>query len=313
MQKKNALTRRSFLGTLGKGGALAMGLSAGIGARAQHEQAAAGNNGPWQIGVYTRPWASEDYRTALDAIAEAGYDYVGLMSGVLDGESGLLITHQTSVETAQAIGEACEERGLAVPSLYGGGIPVAESLEAGVEAMRRLVDNCAAAGSTGLVMGGTGDPDLHDAYYEAIAETCDYAAEHNVGLSVKPHGGLNATGAQCRDIVNNVGHENFRVWYDPGNIFYYSDGELDPVDDAPDVDGLVAGMAVKDYVHPQDVNVTPGDGQVDFEAVMNRLWEGGFTGGPLIVETLASGTTEETIEEARKAREFLEELVAGLG
>ena len=57
-------------------------------------------------------------------------------------------------------------------------------------------------------------------------------------MSVKPHGGQNATGPQCRKLIEQVGHKNFRLWYDPGNIFYYSDGNLDPVDDSATVDGL---------------------------------------------------------------------------
>ena len=74
--------------------------------------------------------------------------------------------------------------------------------------------------------------------------------------------------------MEKVGHRNFRVWYDPGNIFYYSDGKLDPVDDASTVNGLVSGMCVKDYRHPKNVLVTPGTGQVDFPRVLEKLWQG---------------------------------------
>ncbi len=303
MKGKDGLTRRGFLTRATAGGALALGLSA-----AGRRVAADDTASPYQIGCYTRPWGNQEYRVALDAIAEAGYRYVGLMSTV----GGLVITHETSLEEAAAVGEACKERNLLAPSAYGGNIPVAESLEAGIAAMRRLIDNCAAAGVADLLMGGTGDAELQGPYYKAIAETCDYGVEKNVSISVKPHGGLNATGAECRDIVNEVGHDNFRIWYDPGNIFFYSDAELDPVDDAPDVDGLVVGMCVKDYKHPRNVDVTPGTGMVDFPAVLRRLKAGGFTGGPLVVETLARGDVKETIQEAIKAREFLEEIVAEL-
>lgn len=34
----------------------------------------------WRIGCYTRPWAAHDYRVALDAIAEAGFKFAGLMT-----------------------------------------------------------------------------------------------------------------------------------------------------------------------------------------------------------------------------------------
>jgi len=187
---------------------------------------------------------------------------------------------------------------------------VNKSLEAGVAGMRRLLDNCKACGAANLLMGGIGNADLYDRYYKAIAETCAYAAEKGVGISVKPHGGLNATGPQCRKTVEAVGHPNFRIWYDPGNIYYYSNGERDPVEDAPTVAGLVVGMCVKDYVHPKNVAVTPGDGQVDFPAVMKQLKAGGFTSGALVIECLSPGDRPHLLAEAKKARRFVEHLVA---
>ena len=92
----------------------------------------------------------------------------------------------------------------------------------------------------------------------------------------------------------------------PGNIFYYSDGKLNPVDDAATVDGLVAGMSVKDFRLPKEVNVTPGTGQVDFPRVLARLQRGGFTHGPLVVECLARGDLAQTNAEATRARIFVE-------
>jgi sugar phosphate isomerase/epimerase len=108
-----------------------------------------------------------------------------------------------------------------------------------------------------------------------------------------------------------VGHPNFRLWYDPGNILYYSDGKLDPVDDAATVDGLVVGMSVKDFVPPKDVLVTPGTGRVNFPAVLGRLRRGGFARGPLVVECLArSDTPAKITAEARRAREFVARWIA---
>lgn len=263
---------------------------------------------PWQIGCYTRPWDQYEYLIALDAIAEAGFKHVGLMT--TKSPTRLVISAATSADEAQRVGEECRKRGLAIASIYGGDIPAAKSFEAAVEAMRRLIDNCAAAGAANLLMGGTSNPKVHDTYYRAIAACCDHAAQKKLGISVKPHGGLNATGPQCRKLIEQVNHPSFRLWYDPGNIFYYSDAKLDPVDDAATVDGLVVGMSVKDYRHPKDVNLIPGTGQVNFPAVMARLRKGGFTSGPLIIETLAGGDLKQTLQEAKKARAFVEQLMA---
>jgi sugar phosphate isomerase/epimerase len=260
----------------------------------------------WQIGCYTRPWDKQDYHVAFDAIAEAGYKYVGLMT--TKSKTNLVISVETSPEEAARVGEEVKKRGLKVASVYGGDIPVATSLEAGIEGLRKLIDNCAVCGATNLLMGGVGSKGLYESYYKAVAECCDYAASKGMGISVKPHGGLNATGHQCRKTVEFVGNKNFGIWYDPGNIFYYSDGKLDPVDDAPTVDGLVVGMSVKDFKLPKEVLVTPGTGLVDFAAVFAKLKAGGFKGGPLIVECLEPGDLEHTMEEAEKARRFLENL-----
>lgn len=295
------LSRRGFLGRTLQIGAAGCALAGGL-----EIDAALAQEAPWQIGCYTRPWDKHEYRVALDAIAEAGYHYVGLMT--TKSKTRLVISVDTKIEEAVRVGDEVKKRGLKVISVYGGGIPVDRSLAAGIEGMRRLIDNCAACGATNLLMGGTGNEKLFPLYYKAIAECCDYAAEKGVGISIKPHGGLNATGPQCRKTVELVGHENFRIWYDAGNIYYYSNAELEPLDDAPSVDGLVTGMCIKDYKHPKNVAVTPGTGRVDFPAVLARLRKGGFRGGPLVVECLEPGDLEHTLAQAKKARRFLENL-----
>jgi sugar phosphate isomerase/epimerase len=304
MKSSNGLTRREFLNESVKAGA--MGLAASCVSRGATRTADDAQRATYLIGCYTRPWDKYEYRVALDAIAEAGYRYVGLMT--TKSQNNLVISVATSLEEAARVGEEVGKRGLKVASVYGGGIPAEQSLEAAIAGLRRLIDNCAACGSTNLLMGGVGSKEQYEPYYKAVAECCDYAAGKGVGISVKPHGGLNATGPECRKTVEFVGHKNFRIWYDPGNIFYYSDGKLDPAADAPTVDGLVSGMCVKDYKHPKEVLVTPGTGQVDFPAVFARLKAGGFEGGPLIVECLDPGDLEHTLDEAKKARRFLENL-----
>jgi sugar phosphate isomerase/epimerase len=197
-------------------------------------------------------------------------------------------------------------------STYGGDLPVARSVEAGVTGLRRLIDHCVILKCPNLMLGGTTDDKLFAPYYKAIAESCPYAADKRVGLSIKPHGGQNATGPQCRAIIEKIGHTSFRLWYDPGNIFYYSDGQLDPVTDSATVDGLVSGMSVKDFLPPKNVAVTPGNGRVDFAKVLARLRQGGFTRGPLVIECLAPGTAAEVTAAARKTKRYLEDIVAGL-
>ncbi|MEX2044039.1 MAG: sugar phosphate isomerase/epimerase family protein [Opitutus sp.] len=256
---------------------------------------------PWQIGCYTRPWADHDYRVGLDAIAGAGFGFAGLMTA----KGGDLIKPDTPPERVAEIGTEAKSRGLRLSSVWGGNFIGKPSLADSIARLTRLIDSAALCGSSGLLLGGTGKPEQVDDYYKAVAECCDYAAAKGVGLSVKPHGGANSTGRQCRQLIEKVGHRNFGLWYDPGNIFYYSGGKIDPVDDAAAVDGLVVGMSIKDFRDPKDVNLTPGTGRVNFRGVLARLRRGGFISGPLIVECLTPGDLPHLKAEAAKAREFV--------
>jgi len=289
---KNPITRRHFVGKI---------LLATTGVTL----ISAAKTPRWQIGCYTRPWAQFDYLTAFDGIAGAGFRYAGLMTS----KTGNVITKDTTLEQAASVYEEAKSRGLRIASLYGGNFDVRKSVTEGIAGLKRLIDCSAICGCPNLLLAGIADQKLVENYYKVVAECCDYAASNGVGISVKPHGPLNSTGRECRPLIEKVGHKNFRLWYDPGNIYFYSDGKLSPVDDTAEVDGLVVGMSVKDFRMPKDVNVTPGAGMVDFPAVMARLRKGGFKRGPLIVECLATGDVSFINSEARKAHQFLEELM----
>lgn len=285
--KQSGVSRRQFIGS-------ALAVTAGaVFSRASEPRR-------WQIGCYTRPWAQYDYRVALDGIAAAGFKYAGLMT--TKSENHLVISLTTTPEEAAAIGGEAKQRGLKIISLYPGEFPTDNT-----DGLKRLIDNCAACGCPNMLLGGT-DEGHADAYYKTVTECCDYAAAKGVGLNLKTHGGTNANGAMCRKIIDRIGHKNLRVWYDPGNVFFHSEGKLDPVDDAAAVKGAVVGMSIKDFRPPKDVDLTPGTGKVNFAKVLSRLKQGGFTHGPLVVECLDPGDLAHINAEAVKARRFVEAL-----
>lgn len=300
-------TRRGFLAraaALGTAGAFVPEILAS----STSEAIAAADAGPWQIGIYTRPFGQHEYPVALDAIAEAGYKFLGLMT--IKSRDGLVVSMNSTQEEAERVRTEAAKRGLSIISVYGGGFPVhKDTLEPGIKGLKKLIDNVAACGCGDLLLGGIGGEDQQEPYYKTIQACCDYAAEQKVAMTLKPHGPLNGTGPECRKYCEMVNRKNFGVWYDPGNIMYYSDGKLDPAQDAAAVDGLVRGMSVKDFAQPKRVDVTPGTGLVKFPAVMARLKQGGFRSGPLVIECLNPGDLKTITGEAKKARKFVEQLV----
>ncbi len=261
---------------------------------------------PWQVGCYTRPWNKHDYRVALDAIAAAGFKFAGLMTA----KTGMMLTPDTTLEQAAEMAAEAKARGLGIASAFGADFMKKSSVAESIVRLRRLVDNVSACGCPGLLLGGAGSSEAVDAYYKVVAECCDYAAAQHVGLTIKPHNGPSSTGALCRRLIDRIGHKNFRLTYDPGNVCKHSGNTVNPVDDAATVDGIVAGFCVKDFRLPNDVEITPGTGQVDFARVMSRLRRGGFTRGPVVIECLDAGDTAHVTAEAKKTRLFIEALLA---
>ncbi len=304
MSMRNQLNRRAFLAETGKLGLAALAASS-VQSSLSAETGGAKPQAAWQIGCYTRVFDQFEYPVALDAIAKAGFKYLGLMS--TKAKPSVLVRTTTPIKDVEALHKEARKRGLKVLSIYGEA-PETDSLDDGIRGLKQLVDDAAICECPNLMLAGTTNEKLYRLYYQTVAECCDYAAAKGVGLSIKPHGGQNATGPQCRKAIELVGKKNFRLWYDPGNVFYYSDGKLDPVEDAATVDGLVVGMSVKDFLPPKEVLVNIGAGKVNVPTVFERLKQGGFTHGPLIVECLAHGTLESVKAEAKKARQFLEKL-----
>ncbi|MCX8107877.1 MAG: sugar phosphate isomerase/epimerase [Verrucomicrobiae bacterium] len=170
----------------------------------------------YKIGCYTRPWDQYDYRTALDGIAEAGFAYAGIMTA--KGPSWLIIHTGTPEEEVISVKNEARQRGLKIISLYAGEFNVQRSVDEGIQGLRRLIDYCALCECPNLMLAGTPETRLVQDYCRVVRECCEYAAAKNVQLAIKPHGGPNATGPQCRKIIERVGHPRFRLWYDPGNL-----------------------------------------------------------------------------------------------
>ncbi|MFV1967757.1 MAG: sugar phosphate isomerase/epimerase family protein [Pirellulaceae bacterium] len=305
MTKSICMTRRDFIRRVGALGAAGMFPLPAIGACQETLPPYLKDEG-WQIGCWTRPWAKFDYRVAMDEIAEAGFRYMATTGAKTS--TGRVIAPGTSLAEAERVGEEARQRGLTITNAYGGGI----ALHEGRDPLTKLIDNCAAAGARSVLIAHMGDKNTYDAHCLAIAESCEYAARHKIVIVLKPHGGMTGTGRQLRNALERVNHGHFTLMYDPGNIYYYSDGEIDPVQDVAHVAGLITGVSIKDYQHPRNVALSPGTGQVEFRELMVKLRNGGFHHGPLLVETLAPGDQADTRNEATKARKFVETLVRGI-
>ena len=97
----HSLNRREFIGRT-------LTVSAGLAAVAGFLPGArAAASAAYPIGIFTRPWAEYDHLTALDAIAEAGFSYCGLMTSKT--VTKLILNPNSTEAEAQKVGEECRK------------------------------------------------------------------------------------------------------------------------------------------------------------------------------------------------------------
>ena len=209
--------------------------------------------------------------------------------------------------------KAAEDAGV-VPSMLIGGTRLGGGLDAAVDDYKRLIDNAAALGATWLLDCGTSNEAHFDDYFELMRQAAPHAHEVGVNITMKPHGGISLTVSHLLEANQNVNHAAFGICFDPGNIIYYTKGDLRPETDVSEVapvvtTGIIKDCSVIDGV--PDVMVTPGDGLVDFHSVLSGLVGGGF-GGPLYVECVGGKEPDEVDRDVAFTRGFVEGILSGL-
>ena len=253
----------------------------------------------WIIGCTTRSYSSLTFADACRHIAAAGYTDVALF-----GNTG--VTSQSSREAVLAAQRTAEEAGLA-PSMLLARAQIERGLGEAVANYRRLIDNAALLGAAWLLDLGTSHTELRQDYVALMRRVAPHAAQAGIGISLKPHGGITLTTADLIALHRQVDHPAFGICYDPGNILYYTRGEERPEMHVAKVAPLVTTFIIKDCALQDgtpDVMITPGEGLVDFPAILSTLVEGSFR-GPLYLECVGGEILDEIDCNVRRTLEFV--------
>ena len=252
-----------------------------------------------------RPYEPLPFERALQGIAAAGFrEYVLL------ARPPIAITPDTPLEEARRLEGIIEQHGLHLAMLPSS-LRLNGDDAAAFATGQRLVELAAALHVPYLLEMGA-KPEVYDRYVALMRRLAPYAQEHGVTIAVKPHGGLTTTGEDCLRVLRAVDHPAYRLCFDPGNLLHYANER--PEAHLPELAPYCVAMCVKDETGGLrgSVDVTPGDGDVDFRAVFRILRDHGFA-GPCVVETLAKRPTPDEIDaEAKRAYAFLSEIIAGL-
>jgi sugar phosphate isomerase/epimerase len=265
----------------------------------------------WPIGCFNRPWLGDknkwDYDTALDGIKAAGYKLTGMLTRT--GKEPFIGSDATPDYLAE-LKKRIAARGLAVNM---GALRVKFDLPLTdqIKDIRQQIDNGKTMGVEFLLTFGANNEAQYENYFKLMQDASAYAQERGLKVVLKPHGGASGAAEEIMRCLDKVKHSNFKIWFDAGNIIYYTG--KDPLEQLKPIAQQVTGFCAKDCEKPNSsVWLEFGAGKVDFRAVFTELKRAGFN-GPVMVECCALGDTPEIVTaSARKNREYLEKLFAAL-
>ena len=264
----------------------------------------------FQLACMTLPYSAFPLERALTGIRAAGYSYVAW--GVQHERKPLLAVEAAPRE-ARRLGERCRGMGLTPVMMF-----ATVNLEAAsaVDAHRRRLAQAADAGIPFLLTFGKTSKGEYDAFIGNLRAIAGEARQAGVTVLIKQHGGNTATGRDCARIVAEVGSEAVRVCYDAGNVLDYE--SHDPIADIPTCVEAIRAFAIKDHRDtPKDEDCGPGFGEIDHYKLLRHVMRTGLE-MPLACENIFEplvprpAAAEGVDALARRAREYLESVLAGL-
>jgi sugar phosphate isomerase/epimerase len=287
------LTRRNFI-TVGTAGLTAAAL------RAQINQSVTPNSPKWTIGCFNRPWTRWSLDETLTSIHGAGYTHIGLLTPT---KADVFTNSAAAPEYLRTLKSKIDTSGLRLNMTalrIRNDLPLKEA----VADTRQQLTNAHTLGVEFALTFGVEKREHYTEYYKVMSDAAAFAQERGIRIVLKPHGGGSGASEEILRSIKEVGHPNFKVWYDAGNIVYYTG--KDPIRELEPIAQYVTGFCAKDCSAPKaDVMVQFGTGIVDFSGIFARLKRGGFN-GPIMVECCKVGETpQQTMLNARANREYL--------
>jgi sugar phosphate isomerase/epimerase len=341
MSSQASSTRREFLAIASAAGMLPVAV------RAAQRPATS----TWAIGCHTRPFTTfrssqaghPDY--VLDAIKGAGYEFADMIAPVnggrgagstaIGGDAAARGQGRSGPPTQEAIAELKEKlvaRGLKSNIANLATAQKGMLLADAIASARQVIADAHTLGQKYALNLGVEEEEGWVDWCKVLSDAAAFGKERGVKVVVKHHHGLNNTSMDLLGWIKQVDHPNFGVFFDPGNVVYYTG--KDPVKQLEIIGPHVSGVVAKDCSAPHfmeravgdppfgaavagagnpEVMIQFGSGKVDFAGFFKKLKSFGFNGPVMVEGTGVGATLEETIANASANRVFLEKIFASLG
>lgn len=243
---------------------------------------------------HTNSYHSYSFDEALEGIAAAGYRGVELTA--VPGWT----EHVDLADSPDAVRRKLDGHGLTAVSLSGhSDLTTKDGLAHGIRAVNWAADYGLPILNT-AIGGHWSEEENESAFMENIGALADAAKAAGIVVALEIHGDIMASGAVTLPLMERIGREEIRVNYDTANCEFY--GAVAAVDDIPAIAPYLAHCHLKDKVGGPRVwdFPAPGEGHIDFAAVLAALGRVGYA-GPLSVEIEFQGEPWPPLGEVTRA------------
>ena len=230
-----------------------------------------------------------------------------------DGKNVPVMAPDAPPEKAAELARRCRDLGLEPLMMFSTIYP---EQDGAVAVLSQRIRQAAAAGIPQVLTFGHTEGGNRALWIERFKQLAPLARDQHVQIVVKQHGGSTGTGAACAEITRAVDDEAIKVNYDAGNVMDYLN--LDPLADIKTCADEIRGFCIKDHRDfPRDEDCGPGFGEIDHYKLLATVANSGRK-LPLCCENISAPLVpppdkpEGVDQLARRAREYLEYVVAGL-
>ena len=269
----------------------------------------------FQIACMTLPYAQFPLQRALEGIKAAGYRFVawGTSHKEDGGKPVPVVAPDAPPERAKELAARCRDLGLEPLMMFSTIYPEAPD---GLEVLTQRLKQAAAARVPQVLTFGHTKGGNRELWVKRLKVLGPIARDLGVLLVVKQHGGETGTGEACAAITREVADDGVKVNYDAGNVMDYL--HVDPIPDIQKCAGEVRSFCIKDHRNfPKSEDCGPGFGEIDHYRLLHPV---AFTGlvMPLACENIFAPLVPRPEKPdgvdalAKRAREFLEVVIAGL-
>lgn len=263
----------------------------------------------------TLPYSNFSLERALQGIHKAGYQHVAWGVNHRDDQAREVpvMKEDAPPSEAKTLAQKCRDMGLEPVMMFSTVYP---EHDGALETLKHRIMQAEAAGIGQVLTFGHTQGGRREIWIERFKILGPIARDHNVTIVVKQHGGETGTGQACAEIIREVNSPNIRVNYDAGNVMDYLN--LDPIADLKSCIDEVNSFCIKDHRDwPADQDCGPGFGEIDHYRLLESV---AFAGRKIVLAyenisapLLPSAKSADEIDVlARRAREYLETVIAGL-